>query len=558
MRRLDIGIASYRNPAKLEEMLRSLEWGSTTDWRCFIVHNPSAFEQDEHAVLAVIHAAMSRQPSRYWPIFLPSNRGYAGAINELFRRAETEYIAYCMSPRHRVLTSDLRWKSLGDLSVGDQLVGFDETPLGKYRYYHKAIVESITWARRPVVDVELSNGEIFTVTPDHRWLLGRAGGQAQHWLRTDRFRGRTAGRFATKLKRLMQPYDHDRSFESGWLAGMFDGEGSWVGRRPIVNHRTGERAHRLGRLTLHQNPGPVLDHALSILREKEIPYSGPDRQSGSNCMQVRLNGNFGNQIEYLTRFRPIRFLTKIEPDNFGRLEFRGEELAVVAVRHAGVQDIPLIQTSTGTMIVEGFAVHNCDNDAEVMTRGWDETLCSYLDRFHEIGMMFPNGFGPRAIDRGAYKELLWGVGFAFVINRIAMRDTGDFDEKIGHQNEADYCMRLRMAGYKCATTATTAEAVIAHLATATNDPASIERINRGVIEFVNKWNWYFCGKNVNYHSPNVLRWDDWPPNALYLEEYWKLKMPGLNAQPEEVELDGQTYDLLKVPRPGGFYRGRIV
>ncbi len=195
-----------------------------------------------------------------------------------------------------------------------------------------------------------------------------------------------------------------------------------------------------------------------------------------------------------------------------------------------------------------------DNDAEVLTTGWDENLCSYLDRFHEIGMIFPNG-GPYPIERGAYAEVMWGVGYAWIINRLAMKDTGKFDVEIGHQNEADYCLRLRMAGWKCAAVPTIS---IAHHAMATNDPASTERINTGVRQFVDKWCAYFCGKNINYHSPNVMRWEDWPPNALYLEEYWKLKMSQLNVSPEVVQQDGRDYDLIKVLRLKDFYRGRII
>ena len=195
-----------------------------------------------------------------------------------------------------------------------------------------------------------------------------------------------------------------------------------------------------------------------------------------------------------------------------------------------------------------------DNDAYVQTPAWDETLCSYLDRFHEIGWIFP-GEGSYLIDRGAYKEVMWATGFCWVINRLAVTDTGKFDAEIGHQEEADYALRLRMAGYKCACAN---EVSVEHDATATSDPTSIERINRGIVNWVNKWNRYFNGKNFNYHSPNVTRWDDWPPNALYLEEWWKGKLPGLNDSPEKVTVDGRVYDLLRVPRIGGFYGGRVI
>lgn len=196
----------------------------------------------------------------------------------------------------------------------------------------------------------------------------------------------------------------------------------------------------------------------------------------------------------------------------------------------------------------------CDNDIEIQTKGWDERLCSYLDRFHEIGMIFPNG-GAYQINRGNYKEILWGVGFCWIINRLAMSDTGTFDESLGHQEEADYCQRVRMQGWKCAAAT---EVHVKHLATASSDPSAVERINRGVVNWVNKWNKYFNGKNFHYSSPNVTRIDDWPPNALYLEEYWKLKFPDMNTNPETIKVDGREYDLIKVPRYSGFYRGRII
>jgi len=196
-----------------------------------------------------------------------------------------------------------------------------------------------------------------------------------------------------------------------------------------------------------------------------------------------------------------------------------------------------------------------DNDAYVSTRAWDETLCGYLDRFHEIGMIFP-GSGINPIPRSSgYSEVMWSPGFCWVLNRMCMKETGEFDAEIGHQEEADYCMRVRMAGYRCAAVP---EVYVAHDATATSDPASIERINAGVTRWVNKWNRYFNGKNFNYHSPNVTRWEDWPPNALYMEEFWKTKLPGLNDHPESVIVDNREYDLIRVPRLKGFYTGRVI
>lgn len=196
-----------------------------------------------------------------------------------------------------------------------------------------------------------------------------------------------------------------------------------------------------------------------------------------------------------------------------------------------------------------------DNDAYVYTHAWDEVLCGYLDRFHEIGMIFP-GSGCYGIPRAAgYLDVMWAPGFCWILNRMCMKAAGEFDAEIGHQEEADYCMRVRMAGYRCAAVP---EVYVEHDATATNDPAAIERINTGVVRWVNKWNRYFNGVNFNYHSSNVTRWEDWPPNALYLEEWWKTRLPGLNDHPESVTVDNRQYDLIKVPRFKGFYTGRVI
>jgi GT2 family glycosyltransferase len=197
-----------------------------------------------------------------------------------------------------------------------------------------------------------------------------------------------------------------------------------------------------------------------------------------------------------------------------------------------------------------------DNDVVVQTKGWDETLCVTLDRFHELGMVYPNnGFFP--IQRDNYQEVLWGIGFCWVLNRVAMADVGEFDAEIGHQEEADYALRLRLAGYRLGALP---GVQVHHDATASSNPASRERISRGVIRWMNKWCAYFCGRDVNYHSANVLRWEDWPPNALHLEKYWKSKpeMKGLNDEPVEIRIDGTQYDMICVPRLSGFYRGRII
>jgi len=197
----------------------------------------------------------------------------------------------------------------------------------------------------------------------------------------------------------------------------------------------------------------------------------------------------------------------------------------------------------------------CDNDIIINTHGWDEEFCGLLDRHHEVGIVFPN-VTAFPIHRGTYTEVMWGTGFCWAINRMAMKRTGLFDAEIGHQEEADYCLRIRMKGYRCACLP---DVKVKHAATASTDPKSLERINAGVERWVNKWNKYFNGEQYHYHHPCVTRWEDWPPNALYLEGYYK-KILGedFNADCETVQLGGRKLDLIRVPRFFQMYRGRII
>lgn len=221
-------------------------------------------------------------------------------------------------------------------------------------------------------------------------------------------------------------------------------------------------------------------------------------------------------------------------------------------------------------IAETDYIGYCDNDAWVETTGWDEMFADLLDRCHEVGMVFPGG-GPYQIRRrGGYTEIMWGVGFCWMINRMVMSDIavrdrgfpmmkeedyGKFDTSIGHQEEVDFQTRLRLAGW---IPAALPEVQVVHHASSSTDPASQERINRGVIAWMNKWTWIFCGKNVNYHSANVMRIADWPPFALYLEEFFTSRLPVLNKEPEVVTIEGTEYDLIRVPRLRHYYRGRII
>lgn len=206
----------------------------------------------------------------------------------------------------------------------------------------------------------------------------------------------------------------------------------------------------------------------------------------------------------------------------------------------------------------------CDNDAVVRTHGWDRIMMDVLDRNHEVAMVCPTVFGAFPIPRPAYTEILWGVGCFWMLKLPDTlqppKDIGPWDESLGHQEEVDYQMRLRLEGWKIAGV----NIDVYHQAKASTSPEAQDRINNGVIRWMNKWLEYFCGKGITYYSDNVLRFEDWPLNSLHIEAYLQYKqtegkMPtGFNESPEVLFVEGRKFELIKVPKWPNLYRNRLV
>ena len=84
-----------------------------------------------------------------------------------------------------------------------------------------------------------------------------------------------------------------------------------------------------------------------------------------------------------------------------------------------------------------------DDDSTIMTPGWDDAMCRIFDMHHEVGLLFPNG-GAYPIDRGSYTEVMWSPGFCWMTNRLCYAEVGGMDQTLGHQEEADLALKVRL------------------------------------------------------------------------------------------------------------------
>ena len=270
------------------------------------------------------------------------------------RRTFTHIITSpCVSPSTRLLTADLRWVCAGDLLVGDRLFAFDEYGAGvtgrgfsARRRYQWAEVTFAQPARKRCVRVVLANGDDVVVTEDHPWLAHLTPGYTSPlWLRSD---GLRPG--ASEVLLQVRPWQENHSWDAGWLAGMFDGEGSLSFGQ-----------HGSPKLQLCQVEGPVNDaverrlrelgHSVNVIPRADIPGRKP-------VINTYVNGGVPGMLTALGSLRPERLLRKFMEGDAAQATLQPQRVRVVAVEPVGMRDIAGIETSSGTFIAEGYLQHN--------------------------------------------------------------------------------------------------------------------------------------------------------------------------------------------------------
>jgi len=281
---------------------------------------------------------------------------------------------YCPTPDQRILTADLKWIAAGDLRVGDDLLGFDEEPVvvgggrsDKRRRKHRhARVTYTNPIKRPTIRLVMEDGSEVTASSEHPWLVATKVSRNQKWL--------TAGEIANDIrlgrKRYMHkfydPWKQQTSHRAGWLAGIFDGEGSFS---------TGNR--RGVTLGVAQRTGLVLDEIVSSLRGLGFHSATAHSAGGTNgnVVNIQMRGGFKEASRFLGEIRPIRLLDKfksrlIDGTLDKQMEGKCAPLEIVHAVDEGEQWVSGIETSTHTYFCEGYGAHNSVAEHSVHIARW--------------------------------------------------------------------------------------------------------------------------------------------------------------------------------------------
>lgn len=251
----------------------------------------------------------------------------------------------CVSPGTLVLRGDLHWVPVESLLTGDKIVGFDEgvdpsLSAGirqRGRRWRMGYVEEVDVAPRECVEIQFDDGRAVVCTTDHPWLGRRSAGPAGYARKNDWI---SAGdlRPGDGIPVYMPFFAQDLSYESGWLAGLFDGEGS---------------LSKKGTLSVAQRPGLVLDRLKQTLGDFGVSFR---HYVGKGADSLTIQGGLMEIARLLGTVRPERLISKLDINGRGMRTTNIRR--VISVTPVGVRPVVLMGTSCSTYLADGMGSHN--------------------------------------------------------------------------------------------------------------------------------------------------------------------------------------------------------
>ena len=252
----------------------------------------------------------------------------------------------------KILTADLRYIKAKDIKIGERVIGFKENIEGQGQ--RRRFTESIILGSEPVegkcLSVTISDGSEIKCSEHHRLLVPKKNGSNWHWEESGEIKKETW------LTRMLPYFEPKNSYEAGYLAGFYDGEGSVCGQK--------NKKKKFGtiKVSCSQKGGKTMSYVLDILEEFGYKISSPHENGTPEQYEMVYHWELCGKaqcIKFLGEIRPKRLIKNLNLDNIGALHvFKDERTFVSHVKELGVQPMRAITTSTKTFIADGFAAYH--------------------------------------------------------------------------------------------------------------------------------------------------------------------------------------------------------
>ena len=299
-----------------------------------------------------------------WHRAARENPKYAKSIEGEKRRLteESDEFQMCVAPDTRVLTADLRHIPASQVTKGMKLVGFDEhrPDKGLHRKVKETVVEAVSTIIRPSYRLDMSDGTSITCSAEHLWLVTTAGRRTiwkttEDLVETDR------------IFKITDVWESDGSYEEGYLAAAFDGEGSLS-----ISDNNGSTTWQL---QFSQRDNPMLKKVRVYLAQYGFTYWETVGGTNNDCIALHIAGGQAAIMRFVGQIRPERLLLKFDVSRFGsigRHDHKGQNFRHPTIEKKvflGDQEVVAFRTSTRTFVAEGLASHNSYGLRWLLDRG---------------------------------------------------------------------------------------------------------------------------------------------------------------------------------------------
>lgn len=201
----------------------------------------------------------------------------------------------CLTPDTLILHGDVYWTELRNFSVGDEVVGFDESPVpGKGRFLRPSRIESLEHTTQQLWTVHTEMGPIHA-SRSHQWLVSTG-----KWASTEQL---TKARSLSLIAR-PESSEETPSYQQGYLVGFwFMHDGGWDNARTPVQMYFHQNVNVLQRVRLYlQNLGYNPPSIQAIGEHYALPYSypveHPSQERGENSTDPEfLRGFLGGFVD---------------------------------------------------------------------------------------------------------------------------------------------------------------------------------------------------------------------------------------------------------------------
>lgn len=280
---------------------------------------------------------------------------WIGGLDEKERVEKILGNEYCLHPDSKVLMADLTWRRAEDVAKGDEIIAFPEDLVGQQKLI-RAKIEFNKPIQRRRFRVVTTKGETI-VSEGHKFVAYFDDRRARafrplSWVTAEKLVPGDKLRFATA------PWATDKSYDGGWLAGIFDGEG-WV----TVS----------GQVGVSQNVGPILDRVKELLIDRGVEF----HEFGHRSCHTLRPATLWQKMRVLGSLRPVRLMERADLLWENKNGFNGHGDAagsmsrhkiksdarhvaeILSIEELPVGEVRSIQTSSKTLIHDGFLGHNC-------------------------------------------------------------------------------------------------------------------------------------------------------------------------------------------------------